>query len=756
VATTESRANLIEQRSFGQKAEDLGGGGGNPDFMLRTDFRPLAHWAPAIRTDSDGSAQVTFRLPESLTTFRLMATALTADHEFGAASTDVTVTQPLVMTPALPRFARMGDTFSAGVLVSNRTGSDGTATVTAEAEGLTLEGSTTQTVDLPAGATKEVRFGWAAPRPDTAGVRFRATLGSERDALETSLPIQRPTTKQVSATLAATDDQAQEALRLPADRVDDLGSFEARLASTALVGLDGAAQYLFDYPYGCIEQRTSRIRPVFIARDVLDAFDLSVPGFDRQQAIDEWMATLDDYWTGDGFAMWAGGTQANPYVSAYVVLALAEAQAAGYDVPARTGNAVEAIERWVRNRSDRPDFYNADVWAETRAFMLYALARHGRVLESEIDALASDPPESAEALSHLLRTVTLANAPALNRYQAPLAEQLRQRIRVEGTAAYLTVPENDQSGWIFSSTTRATAFGLTALIEANPTDDFQLLAQRMVRYLMNQRQAGHWASTQENAAVVDAFRAYFDAYETATPDFTTEVQLAGRQILQETFQQRTLRTANATVPADELPIGETLPIDITTSGTGAATYSLRLTTFTTAPQPARSRGLSIARTIQPLDARGEPVGTPMATGDRTVTLESGDLVRVTLRLTSPADRNYVAVDDALPAGLEAVNAAFVTAEQDVLQEAETSPDRWWGSFNHTELRDDRVLLFADYLRQGEHTYTYVARATTPGTFGHPPATAEEMYRPATRGQTATGTLVVEPPMSESTASAANR
>ena len=108
VTTTETRANLIEQRSFGQKAEDLGGGGGNPDVMLRTDFRPLAHWAPAVRTDEDGSAQVTFRLPESLTTFRLMATALTADHAFGAASTDVTVTQPLVMTPALPRFARMG------------------------------------------------------------------------------------------------------------------------------------------------------------------------------------------------------------------------------------------------------------------------------------------------------------------------------------------------------------------------------------------------------------------------------------------------------------------------------------------------------------------------------------------------------------------------------------------------------------------------------------------------------------------------
>ena len=334
VTTTETRANLIEQRSFGQKAEDLGGGGGNPDVMLRTDFRPLAHWAPAVRTDEDGSAQVTFRLPESLTTFRLMATALTADHAFGAASTDVTVTQPLVMTPALPRFARMGDTFSAGVLVSNRTGSDGTATVTAEADGLTLDGPATQTVAIPAGATQEVRFDWTAPRPDTAAVQFRATLGSEQDALQTTLPIQRPTAKQVSATLATTDDQAQEALRLPEDRVDDLGSFEARLASTALVGLDGAVEHLFDYPYGCIEQRTSRIRPVLVARDVLDAFDLTVPGFDRQQAVDNWLTGLDDYWTGDGFAMWAGGTRANPYVSAYVVLALAEAQAAGYDVPA--------------------------------------------------------------------------------------------------------------------------------------------------------------------------------------------------------------------------------------------------------------------------------------------------------------------------------------------------------------------------------------------------------------------------------------
>ena len=46
-------------------------------------------------------------------------------------------------------------------------------------------------------------------------------------------------------------------------------------------------------------------------------------------------------------------------------------------------------------------------------------------------------------------------------------------------------------------------------------------------------------------------------------------------------------------------------------------------------------------------------------------------------------------------------------------------------------------------RCGGHTYTYVARATTPGTFVHPPAQAELMYEPSTNGRTSTGTLEVE-------------
>jgi len=101
------------------------------------------------------------------------------------------------------------------------------------------------------------------------------------------------------------------------------------------------------------------------------------------------------------------------------------------------------------------------------------------------------------------------------------------------------------------------------------------------------------------------------------------------------------------------------------------------------------------------------------------------------------------VDDALPAGLEALNAAFDTTP--TAAQVQTGQDRWWGSFNHTEIRDDRVLLFADRLLAGTHTYTYLARATTPGRFVHPPAQAEAMYSPEVSGRTATGRLTVQAP-----------
>jgi uncharacterized protein YfaS (alpha-2-macroglobulin family) len=113
---------------------------------------------------------------------------------------------------------------------------------------------------------------------------------------------------------------------------------------------------------------------------------------------------------------------------------------------------------------------------------------------------------------------------------------------------------------------------------------------------------------------------------------------------------------------------------------------------------------------------------------------------VELKVISPQGRTFVVVDDPLPAGLEAVNVSFHTASAEAERVAETGPETWqeswWGSFNHVEMHDDRVLLFADYLRAGVHSYSYLARATTVGDFGMPPTCAVQMYEPEVFGRLA--------------------
>ena len=128
-------------------------------------------------------------------------------------------------------------------------------------------------------------------------------------------------------------------------------------------------------------------------------------------------------------------------------------------------------------------------------------------------------------------------------------------------------------------------------------------------------------------------------------------------------------------------------------------------------------------------------------------IQRGQLVRVRLTMVVPDALHYIVIDDPLPAGLEAVDASIMTdttvPTKYTVQDYNERGFGWW-YFTHTELRDQKIVLSADYLPAGTYVYTYLARASTAGTFNVIPPTASEFYFPDVGGRGAGSEFVVKP------------
>jgi hypothetical protein len=191
-----------------------GGGGGRADNdVMRSRFQTTAFFLGSVITDSNGVASARVALPDNLTTFRVMAVAVTAGDRFGGGDTPLLVTRPVIARPALPRFVRTGDRMRAGTVVNVRSGAAVAATVTARASGVTLGSDSVQRVTLEAGRGVDVRFDLRAPEGDSARLTFAVQSGEDRDAVRLAIPVKpdfQPTT-----TAGAFAVRNGETLRLP-------------------------------------------------------------------------------------------------------------------------------------------------------------------------------------------------------------------------------------------------------------------------------------------------------------------------------------------------------------------------------------------------------------------------------------------------------------------------------------------------------------------------------------------------------------
>ena len=281
-----------------------------------------------------------------------------------------------------------------------------------------------------------------------------------------------------------------------------------------------------------------------------------------------------------------------------------------------------------------------------------------------------------------------------------------------------------------------------ALIGDQPDSD---LIPKIVRGLLAHRKAGHWANTQEDVFILLALDRYFNTYEAVTPDFVARAWLGQQYVGEAAFRGRTTEYQQVNVPMSYLADQPgTQNLVLSKEGPGRLYYRLGMRYAPTdLSLPPADQGFTVQRTYtavdKPDDVRRDTTGVWH--------VKAGAEVRVTLTMVTPARRYHVALVDPLPAGFEALNPALAVTGS-IPRDPNVQESRygwwWWGPwYEHQNLRDERAEAFTSLLWEGVYTYSYVARATTPGSFVVPPAKAEEMYAPETFGRSATDRVVVE-------------
>jgi uncharacterized protein YfaS (alpha-2-macroglobulin family) len=729
VWTADARTRMLDRAALLAKGAPAGGGGGDGGPSVRNRFQTTPLWKPNLETNGQGKVEVEFTLPDDLTTFQIMAVVTHGDDGFGSAENDLQVSRPLLANASLPRVLRTGDLALAGVVVHNNTEQDLIVDVVGEAVGVKLEGSP-QTVSIPAQGAIEVPFRLTNGVVGDATFTFDVQANDLRDTVEVSIPVIEPQPTETVATAGNSNETIEEQIKVPEGATPGVGGLTVSVSPTVLVGADESLSYVLDYPHGCLEQTSSRLLANVLAKEIGDAANLQVPHTILDQDIKKLLARMELFeHSSGGYTMWPGSSTPSVLATAY---ALEVRVAAGEPVDP---DAVAFLRRFL-DGDYRPMWWSEESIRSAEARVALTLARVGMGDAGLNSRLYADRDKmTLAARAELLETIQRTTGTDSRTLE--ILRELEGHMVVDGTRAVLARSSGSKGQALWEGDLAPSAALLRALTLAYPEHP---LVPRLAQGLVQGRSRGRWTNTFTTLRSLQALQAYTSVYEDGYA-VQALVSQDGDQVLKAKFDRPWAQ--QVTIPLGDLGSG---PLVIEPSG--RVYYEARLS-YGLTNAPPRDEGFTVKRTMELIEGSGEEgIVTP------------GALVRITLQVTTPIDRYDVAVVDPLPAGLETVNSFFATVGGGMDDDADTGggygywfdtgmePEQvQWSDwiFTHRELRDDATVLFADWMPAGVHTVRYVARATTPGDYAHPAASAEEMYRPEVFGRTEIGRFVVGTP-----------
>lgn len=699
-----------EEARFGNKGYLIGDKGG-PD-RIRKNFLACAFWAATLRTGADGKVTANFTVPDGLTRYRVMAVAQTARDQFGAADAAFEVNKPVMIEPAPPRFANVGDELALRAVLHNTTDLAGEAFVQVALDGTASGENLERRVSLPAHGSVAldfpVIFREMGEAQWTWSVDFTAAEGGEkyRDAAVTSLQVHYPTPARrevyLKRVLGAETDLLPE---IAPNLLEGHGTVRVSVTNSRAIELREAMDSLLKYPYGCVEQTTSSTLPWMTLR----SFRGVLPEMQRTEGEVAMMIErgvnriLSMQTSSGGLSYWPGGREPMRWASAYGGLGLAIAKKGGNPVPeAEFDRLCDYLSQGLRGAHEAENF-------SERVLALYALALAGRPEASYHEVLFQQRQRMTMEDRALLALAILESGGS--------GEMITQLLaRDEAMPA---------TGQWFGSESRQVAMQLLAWCQFRAdAPEVEALVTRLTGY----RTARDWATTQGNAWALLALSKYVEKVEHARAPAAGSLTWGAQE--QDFALEGTASVAERSWPLAAGMAGQPLRVS---NPQGQPLYAeVRIESRPSLmEQPRQDQGFSVLRTYSRVNDDGST--EPLA--DARV----GDRVLVTLDVTVPQNTEYIAIEDPLPSLFEAIHPEFKT-QQTV--EVKGEAEEWYSDFR--ELRKDRALFFRNWTAPGTYQIRYLARVCAAGKAIAPSAKVEAMYQPERYGLSATHRLSALP------------
>lgn len=734
-------------------AEEKGGGGGIFDagiLNLRGEFIDTPYWNPSAVTNEDGIAVLDVRLPDNLTTWRLDARALTDGSDgvmlLGEDDFDLLSTRPLIIRPVTPRFFIVEDKVLLSAVVNNNTSQELSGRVSIEnIVGLTVTEGTELVQEVTIPAQGRTRVSWEVTVQDVETVAPFFVVRTDDDEytdasispvaldFDGTLPVYRYEAPETVGTAGSLRDGGVrvEAILMPRNFDVRSGELEVKIDKSLAGVTNDSLTYLrrntLKY-WECTPTIIHRFLPNIVTYRALNELGLAEAELKENldDVISEGLQELYARQRSDGSWGWCSIRYSDPMTTAFALIGLAEAQKQGYPV---SDNVLSRAREYLSFQMITPSL-NVDQWRLNRqAFLLYALAYSGEPdVARSVTLFDSVERMNLDAIAYLAKTLYIINPDDHERLDV-LAQYMLNSAVTRATGVFFEETYIDR--WNWSSNVRSTALILDALIKINPESE---ILPNIVRHLVSVREGRHWGSRQENTWSIMALTNWMLATGELNPSYEFNVTVNDESKLEDiAVPANVLESTELLVDVSELIQRETNLIEFgRTDGEGAMYYTAYLTLDLPVPEiEPFSRGVEISRTYTRIDDDTE---TPI---DNAVV---GETIQVRLRIVVPSTLRYVVIEDYFPAGAEAIDPNLGGSEQLGTRPRGGPADNprqygwgWW-YFDNVQFRDEKAVIYANYLPKGVYEYIYTIRPGVEGTYNVIPPIVQEMNFPEVYGR----------------------